>query len=159
MGIGVLATVTQTIVYLAITFRRTEGILFDERAAPVQVPKRVRVYFFGMGLLTLISWLAVGFDYFTRPPLASAVLIDYGFDGNNQFHAVARFRNWTDYEHYKGVLITRTNFADRDRMTDNWIAKSVPYTISAAEIVMVTINKGTMRFAANQGILSNMILL
>jgi len=149
--VGVLATIIQTVVYLAVTFRPTETALFSDHAAPIQVPNRIRLYFAGMGLLTLISWAAIGFDYFTRPPLAPAVLIDYGFDGNNQFHGIARLRHWPDFEHYKAILITRTAFADRDRMTDTWIAKSVPYTINGPEIVMVAINKTTMRFAANQG--------
>jgi hypothetical protein len=151
VGIGVLATIIQTIVYIFATFRGTEGALFSEAAAPVEVPKKVRRYFLAMALLTLVSWGAVAFDYLTRTPPPVAAIMNYGFDAQDQFHAVVMFRNWLDFQHSKAILVTRTSWADRDRMTDTWIAKSIPYTIDGPQMVLVTINKNQMRFAANQG--------
>jgi hypothetical protein len=149
--IGVLATIAQTVVYITVTFRRTEGALFSEATAPVEVPKKVQRYFLAMAFLTLVSWGAIGFDYLSRTPPPPAAIVNYGFDGQDQFHGIVQFRNWLDYQHLKAILITRTLWADRDRMTDTWIAKSIPYTIDGPQIVLVTINKAQMRFAANQG--------
>jgi hypothetical protein len=58
-----------------------------------------------------------------------AQIVDYGIDGPQQFHALATLRNWQQYKDYRCILITRTSIADRNRMTDDWIAKSIPYTI------------------------------
>jgi hypothetical protein len=76
-----------------------------------------------------------------------AQIIDYGLDGENSFHAVVVIKNWQQYKDYKSVLITHTAFADRDRMTDYWIAKSIAYTIDGSVIRMVTRSNNQMHFA------------
>jgi hypothetical protein len=75
-----------------------------------------------------------------------AQIIDYGIDGPQQFHAMVVLKNWQEYKDYKGILITRTAFANRDRMTDDWIAKSIPYTIDGPVLRTVAITNNQMRF-------------
>ncbi len=142
--IGVIATIVCA-VYAVLGYYRSPGAATDSRADPSAPPRRPWVPIICVALV----WAAVGIDYFTRPEIAAAVLIDYGIDNQAQFHGVAQFRNWKDYQKFKGMLITRTVFADRDRMTDDWIAKSIAYTIDKPLIVMVAITKGEMRFAVN----------
>lgn len=95
------------------------------------------------------------------PGGAEAQIVNYGVDGPQQFHAVVKIRNWPDYKDYKGVLITRTAYADRDRMTDDWIAKSIAYAIDAPTLTLVAIRNNQMRFVgeANNLVEYNFIIL
>ncbi len=77
-----------------------------------------------------------------------AQIIYYGIDGQQQFHAIVSMTKWQDYKEYKGVLITRVVYADRDRMNDDWIAKSIAYTIDEPNLAMVAITNNQMHFAA-----------
>ena len=52
--------------------------------------------------------------------------MNYGVDGPQQYHAIVNLRNWPDYKDYKGVLITRTAYADRDRMTHPGSLRALP---------------------------------
>ena len=73
-------------------------------------------------------------------------IVNYGLDGPQQFHAIVNIKNWQEYRKYKGILVMRTSFADRDRMTDDWIAKSIPYTIDGPMLTLVTKTNNQMRF-------------
>jgi hypothetical protein len=90
-----------------------------------------------------------------------AQIVNYGVDGPQQFHAIVNIRNWPDYKDYKGVLITRTAYADRDRMTDDWIAKSIAYPIDAPTLTLVAIRDNQMRFVgeANNLVEYNFVIL
>jgi len=66
----------------------------------------------------------------------------------NQFHGIVQLTDWKDYKDRKAVLITRTIFGDRDRLSGGWIAKSIPYTIEGPVVSMVTINDNQMRFVS-----------
>ena len=104
-----------------------------------------------IGLFMVLTWAAVAFNYYSRPPVSPAQFVSYGLVGQNQFQGVVQFHNWSDYKNYKAILITRTIFSDRDRMTDPWIAKSIPYTIDGPALALLTISKGEqMRFASEQ---------
>ena len=95
------------------------------------------------------------------PAGAEAQIVNYGVDGPQQFHAIVNVRNWPDYKDYKGVLITRTAYADRDRMTDDWIAKSIAYQIDAPTLTLVAIRDNQMRFVgeANNLVEYNFVIL
>jgi hypothetical protein len=95
------------------------------------------------------------------PGGAEAQIVNYGVDGPQQFHAIVNIRNWPDYKDYKGVLITRTAYADRDRMTDDWIAKSIAYAIDAPTLTLVAIRNNQMRFVneANKFVEYNFVIL
>jgi hypothetical protein len=77
-----------------------------------------------------------------------AQIVSYGVDGSDRFHAIVALKNWEKYKDYHGVLVTRTAFADRDRMTDDWIAKSIPYTIDGQILTMIAITNKQMRFVS-----------
>jgi hypothetical protein len=96
---------------------------------------------------TLLTWGAVGYDVYTRPGLPPAVLVNYGIDGPNQFHGIAQLTHWENYKTSKAVLITRTVYGDRDRLSDDWIAKSIPYTIEGPIVSTIAITNNQMRFA------------
>jgi hypothetical protein len=95
------------------------------------------------------------------PGGAEAQIVNYGVDGPQQFHATVNIRNWPDYRDYKGVLITRTAYADRERMTDDWIAKSVAYAIDAPTLKLIAMRDNQMRFVgeANNLVEYNFVIL
>jgi hypothetical protein len=95
------------------------------------------------------------------PGGAEAQIMNYGVDGPQQYHAIVNLRNWPDYKDYKGVLITRTAYADRDRMTDDWIAKSIAYPIDAPTLTLVAMRDNQMRFVgeANKLVEYNFVIL
>jgi hypothetical protein len=103
-----------------------------------------------MLLFTLLTWGAVGFDVYTRPALPAAVMVNYGVDGPTQFHGVAQLTQWENYKDHKALLITRTMFGDRDRQSDEWIAKSTLYTIEGPIVSMIAITQNQMHFAPGQ---------
>ena len=131
-------TLAQTI-YAAGTFHR-DKLTLSAASRPVRI----------MATFTLLCWAAVGFQYFTRPAAPVGGLINYGTIGSNAFQGIGVLSRWTDFKDFKAMLITRTVFGDRDRMTDDWIAKSIPYTIDQPVISMVAISNGEMRFSAGQ---------
>jgi hypothetical protein len=95
------------------------------------------------------------------PEAAEAQIANYGVDGPQQYHAVVKIRNWQDYKDYKGVLITRPAFADRDRMTDDWIAKSIGYAIDAPTLTLVAVRDSQISFVseANKFVEYNFVVL
>jgi hypothetical protein len=111
---------------------------------PKKQPKRPIVI---VGTFMLLTWAAVAANYFSRPAIPTAQILLFGTNGPQQFQAIVQLRHWEDYRNFKGFLITRTIYADRDRMTDDWIAKSVPYTIDGQTLHMVAITNNQMRFS------------
>jgi hypothetical protein len=99
-------------------------------------------------ICVLLAWGAVGVNYLMRPASSPINILSYGANGD-EFFAIVQFRDWRDYEKRKAILIARTVFSDLDRMTDTWIAKSIPYTINAPLIQLTAINKMQMHFAVN----------
>jgi hypothetical protein len=89
--------------------------------------------------------------YFIRPTAQivqpKVRIVNYGIDGPQQFHAIVEIPNWQEYKDFKGVLITRVQYGDRDRMNDDWIAKSIAYTMDGPTLTTVAITKEQMRFA------------
>jgi hypothetical protein len=53
--------------------------------------------------------------------------------------------NWQNLKIYRAILIMRTQYTDRDRMSDDWIAKSIPYSIDAQYLTLVTNAVNQMR--------------
>lgn len=128
LGIAVAQTL-----YAAATFHREK---LAGRTSPL----------FVMFLFAAITWSAVGFNYYNRPHIPGAVLVNYGIDGPNQFHGIAQLTNWEKHKGKKAVLITRTVYGDRDRLNDEWIAKSTTYTIEGPIVAMVAVSQDQMRF-------------
>jgi hypothetical protein len=135
------------LIYAALTYHGDRARIMENPGKP---PRRPIVI---IGILMLLTWAAVIVDMYTRPRLtiAEAQIINYGMDGPVTYHAIVQLRNWVEYKTDKAVLITRTVFADKDRMTDEWIAKSVAYTIDNTQLTLVTVNKEQMRYAINIG--------
>ncbi|MBI5128124.1 MAG: hypothetical protein HZA66_01660 [Rhodopseudomonas palustris] len=131
-------TLAQTI-YAAATFHRDKPT-WSVTSRPVLI----------MATFTLSCWAAVGFQYLSRPTAPVGGLINYGTVGPNAFQGIGVLNRWTDFKDFKAMLITRTIFGDRDRMTDEWIAKSILYTIDQPVISMVAISNNEMRFAPGQ---------
>jgi hypothetical protein len=138
----ILAPVIVQAVYAALTYHRDRAATLQND--PQKQPRRPIVI---IGTFMILTWAAVGFDYFNRSEISEARIINYGVDGPTQFHAIVTLNKWQDYKDYKGLLITRTSFADRDRMNDDWIAKSIPYTIDSQYLTMIAITHDQMRFA------------
>jgi hypothetical protein len=101
----------------------------DTKDGVAHAEKSLRYLLWIPSAAVILTWTAVGLEFYTRPQIASGQLVNYGIDSANQFHGVGIFRHWNDYEKFKALLITRTVFIDRDRLTDDWIAKSIPYLI------------------------------
>jgi len=151
--IGVVGTLVCA-VYAAVGYHRPKGTAVDKLDPVPQDRSLLRSPWIPV-LCVVLTWAAVAFDYFTRPAIADAALINYGIDpsdvpGTMKFHGIVQLRNWTNYKDQKALLIIRTIFGDKDRMTDTWIAKSVLYTIDGPALGLVTIDKDSMRFAPNQ---------
>jgi hypothetical protein len=99
-------------------------------------------------ICVVLVWAAVGIDIYSRPVTPDGQILSYGGGAPSEFHAVVQFKDWTKYTNYKAMLVVRTVFSDRDRATDDWIAKSIPYTIEGPVLNLVAINSNQMRFAA-----------
>ena len=107
-----------------------------------------------MASFVVLAWGAVIFNYYQKPAPPIGQLAQYG-TGNHNFFAVANFPNWTSLKDRRAMLITRTMFADVDRPTDKFIAKSVLYSIEGPALNLATLaNEKTMRFAVG---VANMI--
>jgi hypothetical protein len=135
------------LIYAALTYHGDRARIMENPSKPPRRP------IFIIGTLMLLTWAAVGVDIYTRPAIkfADAQIANYGMDGPDTFHAIVQLRNWVEHKTEKALLITRTIFSDKDRMTDEWIAKSVAYTIDGDTLTLVTVNKANMRFALNAG--------
>jgi hypothetical protein len=144
--VGVAATIVCAI-YAALGYHLPKR---ESTKAGVSRVERTFRYFLWIPLLSVaLVWAAVGLEFYTRPEIASGQLVNYGIDSAQQFHGVGVFRHWKDYEKFKALLITRTVFVDRDRLTDDWIAKSIPYSIERPTVVMVVHTNREMHFASN----------
>ncbi|MGW1423851.1 hypothetical protein ACWAT4_27435 [Bradyrhizobium manausense] len=137
-GILIVIAVGQ-LLYAALTYHQDQGaskIESGSRKRPLRL----------IASMMLLTWAGVALVFYTRPSLPAAVLVYYGVAPPKQFHAVAQLTNWEDYKGKKAVLITRTNFADRDRLADDWIAKSIPYSIEGPIVTTVAITENQMHF-------------
>lgn len=137
----VAAAVVAQAAYAALTYHRDRKAVMQNN--PATQPRRPIVI---IGIFMLLTWAAVGFDYLNRPAAPEAQLVSYGVSGPKELVAIAQLAKWQNYRDYKGVLITRTVYADRDRMTDDWIAKSIGYTIDGPNIALAAITNNQMRF-------------
>jgi len=97
-------------------------------------------------ILILLGWGAVLFAYFVVPELPAAEFDEYGLYAAATYGSVVSFHKWKDYRTYKGILITRVIHSERDRMEDDWIAKSIPYTIDQESLAMMTFDDNKMRY-------------
>jgi hypothetical protein len=122
-----------------------------DRAAQMQSDpaKRPRRPLFIIGTFMLLTWGAVAFDYLTRPEVPEADMVSYGIDPGNHFHAIVQFRAWENYKNFKGTLLANTIFANRDRVTDTWLAKSGLYTIDGPILVLAFVGQQGMHVAVN----------
>jgi hypothetical protein len=118
-----LATV-QTI-YAALTYHHGTAVLIKYKH-----PFAIMTGF------TVLTWAAVGFNYYMTPRGPEATILQYGAHAPMDFYAVVSMPKWQDYGNFRALLIARTQFSDRDRMTDEWIAKSAPYTIDTNTLTL-----------------------
>jgi hypothetical protein len=133
-------------IFLAVSIAQlVVGVLALKSGSQTQPKRPVLI----VGLLMLLTWAAVGWDYFSRPEVPEAQILRYDSKGQ-QFHAVVLLRKWQDYKNDNGMLITRTIFVDRDRMTDDWIAKSIAYTIDGQTLNMIAVTNNQMRFKTGE---------
>lgn len=92
-------------------------------------------------IFVVIAWSAVAFDYYDRhyrSPVNVALIEEYGWiSQNNQsaLHMAVDGRKLSDLaDGYKLLFIARTVFANVDKMSDPFLAKSVLYTITPEPI-------------------------
>jgi len=137
-GVLIILAVGQ-LIYAALTFHK------DRAAAEAENRIQKRPIFI-IASMMLLTWAAVAFDIYSRPSLPAAFFINYGVTGPKEFMGIVLLNNWQDYSSKKAVLITRTIYANRDRLEDDWIAKSIPYTIEGP-VVSMSITEGQMRFS------------
>jgi hypothetical protein len=138
-----LAVGVAQVLYAALTYHQDRRAVVENN--PAKQPRRPLFLIAGF---TILTWAAVAFDYFTRPDFPPAQILTYGIDGPQQFHIDVQFRRWEDLKNERAMLITRVAYADKDRMTDEWIAKSTPYTIEGPQLRLVAITHTEMRFAS-----------
>lgn len=112
---------------------------------PAKQPRRLLALIMGCMILT---WAAVAVDYLNRPVIPPAAFLLYGTGSEpGQFRAQVQFTRWEEFKGEKAMLITHVQYADRDRMTDDWIAKSITYTIDGPQLGLLAVTHNEMRFA------------
>jgi hypothetical protein len=137
--IGVGFTVMQTVVFLWVTYRAERRAMNDAGRAQTQSRRPVMV----MAAFTLVSWSAVGLDYYDRhsfaPPIPDAVVRGWGLALPNGFSITVATSYLTKYKHdHKMALIVQIPDANVDRMADTHIVKSELHTITASRKPLAT---------------------
>lgn len=127
IGIGTAATVIAAF-YAALSYHRPKKL--DADPIPKSNPRRA-VWL--MAFLVILAWGAAGFNFFDRHYWAASpqeLISNYGWSSQNAAFVATDGRFFSDLSgKFKLALILRASFANIDRMTDPFIAKSIEYTI------------------------------
>jgi hypothetical protein len=128
---GVVAAVLQ-LLYTAIPYHAARRSMSSDVEPKSNLPRR---HFAIMGVLALISWGAIGYDFYDRrsfpPEKSEAVIQEYGLVSPNSFRMVFDGSRLATYARdYKAALIVHVAYMNLDRMTDAAIGKSDLYTIT-----------------------------
>lgn len=121
------------LLYTALMYHGDRARVVENSAKP---PRRPLVI---IGLFMLLTWAAVGFDYYDRhygqlPPL---YVDDWGIGPGDVFYAIFNSAPLVRYKSdHKVLLILRVPYADIDPMTDTAIAKSDAYSITGQEMTL-----------------------
>ncbi len=147
LGLAAIQTI-----YAALTYHR-------DRAATVQAnpPGKATAFRFRPLVLigfTILTWSAVALDLYARqsmPQISQTGLVQsYGHQPPKAYYMninSSQLRNHSNES--KLMLIVRAVFADVDRMTDQRIEKSTPYTIVGDQRTMALVTSSRMILAAN----------
>ena len=141
--VGVVAAAIGTI-YAALAYHRPKAVCMHE--TPEGIKNRRRT-FLVVGLV-LVGWGAVAVNYFqvrVRPPVA--LLQMWGMLPPATYTITVDSSQILQYkDKFKLILITRTGFSDVDRLTDEFIEKSNPYTIDGGVMAMAHPSENKLRY-------------
>jgi len=127
-----LAIAVAQLLYAALTYhtdRRRMETAKEQPRRPLMI----------IGALMLLTWVAVGFNYFgmrERAPNELSPLVDFwGFTRPSTFSMIVETSKLVEFQNNdRLVLILRAIHPDVDRMTDVAISKSTAYTITGAPL-------------------------
>lgn len=156
--VGTLASTLATIVAAGFTiasyFKKPQVQPVRRGSSPVP-PANGKRYVLIVGILALLSWCAVAFDYYERHrsrDFAYAEVVNrWGINSPLSYYLEANTKPLSEFKStYKLMLLLRVPFGDVDRITDKTIEKSGLYTITGTAVMLLHASTGNLKFVPLQ---------